>query len=87
MHHLTVVGVWARHSPHLSRLQKSTRVGRQIEIPLASIQSSLLLLLSSCLEPQGRRGRQTVYGNYAHTPRSSAFAAGQLNRQVKPEGG
>jgi hypothetical protein len=39
-----VVGVWARHSPHLGRLQKSARVGRQIEISLASIQSSLLLL-------------------------------------------
>jgi hypothetical protein len=39
-----IVGVWARHSPHLSRLQKSARVGRQIEISLASIQSSLLLL-------------------------------------------
>jgi hypothetical protein len=39
-----VVGVRACHSPHLSRLQKSARVGRQIEISLASIQSSLLLL-------------------------------------------
>jgi hypothetical protein len=39
-----VVGMWARHSPHLGRLQKSARVGRQIEISLASIQSSLLLL-------------------------------------------
>jgi hypothetical protein len=39
-----IVGVWTRHSPHLSRLQKSARVGRQIEISLASIQSSLLLL-------------------------------------------
>jgi hypothetical protein len=40
-----VVGVWARHFPHLSRLQKSARAGRdQIKISLASIQSSLSLL-------------------------------------------